>query len=172
MTKYFKTAYQFGALGGLLSGLSFYVLSLFHSDPTNLNLVFGYLITPITVFLAIKFFKDYSNEGYLSFSEGMSVGAVSFLLLAILSTGIVWGVIESSPSLFSAIQTAKWAALENNKEVIISQVGLASFEVTQTNLQGMTAWDVALNDGIWKIIPGMFFSIIISIILRKNPNIS
>jgi len=172
MTKYFKTAYQFGALGGLLSGLSFYVLSLFHSDPTNLNLVFGYLITPITVFLAIKFFKDYSNEGYLSFSEGMSVGAVSFLLLAILSTGIIWGVIESSPSLFSAIQTAKWAALEKNKEVIISQVGLASFEVTQTNLKGMTAWDVALNDGIWKIIPGMFFNIIISIILRKNPNLS
>jgi len=34
----------------------------------------------------------------------------------------------------------------------------------------MTAWDVALNDGIWKIIPGMFFSIIISIILRKNKN--
>ena len=172
MTKYLKTAYQFGALGGLLSGLSFYVLSLFYPDPTNLNLVFGYLITPITVFLAIKFFKDYSNEGYLSFSEGMSVGAVSFLLLAILSTGIIWGVLESSPSLFSAIQTAKWAALEQNKEVIISQVGQVSFEITQTNLQSMSTWDVALNDGIWKIIPGMFFNIIISIILKKNPNIS
>jgi hypothetical protein len=171
MTKYFKTAYQFGALGGLLSGLSFYVLSLFHSDPTNLNLVFGYLITPITVFLAIKFFKDYSNDGYLSFSEGMSVGAVSFVLLALFSTGVIWGILESSSSLFSAIQTAKWAVLEKNKEVIISQVGLASFEVTQINLKSMTAWDVALNDGIWKIIPGMFFSIIISIILRKNPNI-
>ena len=155
-----------------MSGLSFYVLSLFYPDPTNLNLVFGYLITPITVFLAIKFFKDYSNEGYLSFSEGMSVGAVSFLLLAILSTGIIWGVLESSSSLFSAIQTTKWAVLEKNKEVIISQVGLASFEVTQINLQSISPWDIALNDGIWKIIPGMFFSIIISIILRKNPNIS
>jgi hypothetical protein len=120
----------------------------------------------------MKFFKDYGNDGYLSFSEGMSVGAVSFLLLALLSTGIIWGILESSSSLFSAIQTAKWAVLEKNKEVIISQVGLASFEVTQTNLKSMTAWDVALNDGIWKIIPGMFFSIIISIILRKNPNIS
>jgi hypothetical protein len=102
----------------------------------------------------------------------MSVGVVSFVLLALLSTGIIWGILESSSSLFSAIQTAKWAVLEKNKEVIISQVGLASFEVTQTNLKSMTAWDVALNDGIWKIIPGMFFSIIISIILRKNPNIS
>lgn len=69
MTKYFKTAYQFGTLGGLMSGVSFYVLSFFYSDPTNLNLVFGYLITPITVFLAMKFFKDYSNDGYLSFQK-------------------------------------------------------------------------------------------------------
>lgn len=168
MTKYFQTAYQFGTLGGLLSGVSFYVLSLFHEDPTNLNLVFGYLITPFTVFLAIKFFKEYKNEGYLSFAEGMSVGAVSFVLLAFLSTGIIWGILESSPSLFSAIQTAKWAVLEKNKEVIISQVGLASFKVTQTNLKSMTSWDVALNDGIWKILPGMFFSILISTILRKN----
>jgi hypothetical protein len=172
MTKYFKTAYQFGALGGLLSGISFYVLSLFHSDPTNLNLVFGYLITPFTVFLAIKFFKDYSNEGYISFSEGMSVGAVSFVLLALLSTGIIWGVLESSSSLFSAIQTSKLAVLEQNKELIISQVGQESFEVTQTNLQSMTPWDVALNDGIWKILPGMFFSILISTILRKNKSSS
>jgi hypothetical protein len=168
MTKYFQTAYQFGTLGGLLSGVSFYVLSLFHEDPTNLNLVFGYLITPFTVFLAIKFFKEYKNEGYLSFAEGMSVGAVSFVLLAFLSTGIIWGILGSSPSLFSAIQTAKWAVLEKNKEVIISQVGLASFKVTQTNLKSMTSWDVALNDGIWKILPGMFFSILISTILRKN----
>jgi len=168
MTKYFKTAYQFGALGGLLSGLSFYVLSLFYSDPTNLNLVFGYIITPFTVFLAIKFFKEYSNDGYLSFSEGMSVGAVSFVLLALLSTGIIWGILEGSSSLFSAIQTAKWEILEKNKDVIISQVGLASFEVTQTNLQSISPWDIALNDGIWKILPGMFFSILISIILRKN----
>jgi hypothetical protein len=70
--------------------------------------------------------------------------------------------------LFSAIQTSKSAVLEQNKELIISQVGLASFEVTQTNLKSMTPWDVALNDGIWKILPGMFFSILISTILRKN----
>jgi hypothetical protein len=172
MTKYFKTAYQFGALGGLLSGISFYVLSLFYSDPTNLNLVFGYLITPFTVYLAIKFFKEYTNDGYLSFSEGMSVGAVSFVLLSFLSTGIIWGILESSSSLFSAIQTAKWAVLEKNKEVIISQVGLAAFEITQTNLRSISPWDIALNDGIWKILPGMFFSILISIILRKNKLVS
>ena len=68
------------------------------------------------------------------------------------------------------IQETKWAVLDQNKDVIVSQVGLPSFEATKVSLKEMSPWDVSLNDGIWKIIPGMFFSIIISIILRKNPN--
>jgi hypothetical protein len=168
MTKYLKTAYQFGVLGGVLSGLSFYVLSLFNPDPTNLNLVFGYVITPFAVYLAIKFYKEFVNEGFISFAEGMTIGAVTYLILAILSTLTIWGILVSSPSLFEAIQTAKWAVLEQNKEVIIGQVGQKSFDLTQTNLKDMSPWDIAFNDGIWKILPGMFFSILISVILKKN----
>jgi hypothetical protein len=90
------------------------------------------------------------------------------LILAILSTLTIWGILVGSPSLFEAIQTAKWAVLEQNKEVIIGQVGQESFDLTQTNLKGMSPWDIAFNDGIWKILPGMFFSILISVILKKN----
>ena len=168
MTKYLKTAYQFGVLGGVFSGISFYVLSLFYPDPSILNLVFGSVITPFAVYLAIKFYKEFANEGFLSFAEGMTIGAVTYLILAILSALTIWGILESSPSLFEAIQTAKWAVLEQNKEVIIGQVGQESFLLTQANLKGMSPWDVAFNDGIWKILPGMFFSILISVILKKN----
>ena len=100
MSKYFRTAYQFGALGGVLSGISFYVLSLFNADPSNLNLVFGYLITPFAVYLAIRFFKDYANGGFLSFAEGMSIGAVTYLLVALLSAMLIWGILLQSPTLF------------------------------------------------------------------------
>ncbi len=170
MNKYLKTAYQFGTLGGGLSILSFFILSFVYPDPTNLNLVFGYLITPIALFLGIKFFKDYTNNGFLSFAEGMTVGFVTYTLMGLLSAIGIWALLLFMPDLFTTIQETKWAGLDQNKEVIVSQVGLASFESTKLSLQEMSAWDVALNDGIWKIIPGMFFSIIISIILRKNPN--
>jgi hypothetical protein len=168
MTKYFKTAYQFGTLGGILSGIAFYVLSLFYPDPSNLNLVFGYLITPCTVFLAIKFYKDFANEGFLSFAEGMTIGGVTYLILAMLSTLMIWGVLVSSPALFEAIFTAKLAAFEQDKEVIIDQAGQESFRLTQANLSEMVPWDIALDDGIRKILAGMFFSILISVILKKN----
>ena len=168
MTKYLKTAYQFGVLGGILSGLSFYVLSLFYPDPTNLNLVFGYVITPFAVYLAIKFYKEFANEGFLSFAEGMTIGAVTYLILAILSSLAIWGILESSPSLFEVIKSSKLAVFEQEKGKMIEQVGQKSINLTQTNLKGMSPWDIAFNDGIWKILPGMFFSILISVILKKN----
>lgn len=170
MNKYFKTAYQFGALGGSLSFISFIILSIVYDDPTNLNLVFGYLITPIALFLAIKFYKVYENGGFLSFSEGMTVGFITYLLIGLISSVSIWAFLSWSPSLFESIQLSKWSVLEQNKETIISQVGETSFLATQSSLKGMTAFDVGINDGLWKIIPGMFFSIIISIIFRKNPN--
>jgi hypothetical protein len=170
MSKYLKTAYQFGTLGGLLSVFSFFVLSRVYADPSNLNLIFGYVITPIALFLAIKFFKEYRNKGYLSFAEGMTVGFVTYFLIGFLSTVGIWAILQFFPELFQKIQQSKWAVLEQNKQIILAQVGEDSFRLTEKSLQNITSWDIALNDGIWKIIPGLFFSIIISIILRKNVN--
>ena len=170
MNKFLKSAYQFGSLGGLLSGAAFYVLSFLNPDPTNLNLIFGYLITPIAVFLAIKFYKDYHNDGFLSFAEGMSVGFLTYSMIGAISTLIIWIIINLSPELFEAIKSSKWQVINENKDTIVAQVGEESFKLTLENVKNMTSWDVAFNDGIWKIVPGMFFSIIISIILRKNPN--
>jgi hypothetical protein len=170
MTRYFKTAYQFGALGGVLSIISFYVLSFWYPDPTNLNLLFGYFLVPAAVFLSIKFFKDYSNSGYLSFSEGMSVGFVTFILMGLLSALGIWIILSFSPQLFQLIKESKSQVLLESKDMIVSQLGENSFSTTEQNVKNMSPWDIALNDGLWKIVPGMFFSIIISIIFRKNPD--
>ena len=170
MNRYLITAYQFGALGGILSFIAFYCFSFLNPDPTNLNLVFGYFLVPVSIFLSIKFFKDYSNSGYLSFAEGMTVGFVTYSLLGILSTIGIWTLLLLFPDLFEVIKTQKIELLFENKDLIISQVGEASFNATELSMNGLTPWNVALNDGLWKIIPGMFFSIIISIIFRKNPN--
>jgi hypothetical protein len=170
MNKYLITAYKFGALGGILSVVSFYCLSYLNPDPTNLNLVFGYFLIPVSVFLSVKFFKDYSNSGFLSFAEGMTIGFVTYSIIGLLSILGIWLILKLSPDLFEVIKAQKIDLLSENKEIIISQVGENSFEATQKSIQALSPWNIALNDGLWKIIPGMFFSIIISIILRKNPN--
>lgn len=170
MSKYFASAYQFGILGGVLSIASFGLLSFLQPDPTNLNLVFGYLITPISIFLALKFFKDYTNNGFISFAEGMSVGFVTYMLIALVSGVGIWIILILFPDLFQVILESKMKVLSENRQRIIDQLGDSSFQNTLENIREMVPLDVALSDSLWKIIPGLFFTIIISIILRKNPN--
>ncbi|MCE7058067.1 DUF4199 domain-containing protein [Algoriphagus sp. AGSA1] len=143
---------------------------MLYPDPTNLNLIFGYIITPISIFLAIKFFKEYSNHGYLSFSEGMSVGFVTYMLIALVSLVGIWSVLMINTDLFNQIRESKLTVLDTSKDSIISQVGENSFDLTLESISKLVPMDIALNDALWKIIPGLFFTIIISIILRKNPN--
>lgn len=170
MSKYFSSAYQFGSLGGILSLLAFAVLAWLQPDPTNLNLIFGYVITPVSIFLALKYFKEYSNNGFISFAEGMSVGFVTYLLIAIISGLGIWVILLFFPDLFELVKASKMDVLASSKDSIVSQVGEESYQNTLKSVQRMVPFDVALNDAIWKIIPGLFFTIIISIILRKNPN--
>jgi hypothetical protein len=170
MLNNFRSAYQFGLLGGLLSCAAFLVLSFFYSDPSNLTLLFGYVICPIAIFLSVKFFKEDQNSGYLSFSEGMTVGFVTYMLIALVSILGIWIFLSISPETFELITIAKFEVLEKGKETIVAQVGQNSYDATYESLKEMSKFDIALNDGIWKIIPGLFFTIIISIIFRKNPN--
>ncbi|SFB61600.1 DUF4199 domain-containing protein [Algoriphagus aquimarinus] len=170
MYRFFSSAYKFGGIAGALSIIAFLTLSFFYPDPTNLNLVFGYVITPVAIFLAIKFFKEYSNTGYLSFAEGMSVGFVAYMLEAIISLVGIWLILLIHPDLFDQVKLSKLSVLANSKESIVAQVGENSFDMTLESIKNMIPWDIALNDALWKIIPGLFFTIIISIILRKNPN--
>jgi len=91
-------------------------------------------------------------------------------LITLVSAFGIWVILSISPELFEQIKLSKFDVLEKGKETIISQVGENSFEATVASIKEMSKLDVAVNDGLWKIIPGLFFSIIISIILRKNPN--
>ena len=100
----------------------------------------------------------------------MTVGFVTYMLIALISILGIWLFLSISSETFELISIAKFAVLEKGKETIVAQVGQNSYDATFESLKEMSKFDVALNDGIWKIIPGLFFTIIISIIFRKNPN--
>jgi hypothetical protein len=92
------------------------------------------------------------------------------MLLGILSTLGIWLILNLSPDLFEVIKQTKLEVLLQNKDTIVSQVGEDSYLTTVASMEKLSGWDIALNDCIWKIVPGMFFSIIISIIFRRNTN--
>jgi hypothetical protein len=168
MNRYLESTYRFGLIGGLFCVFAFLMFNWLGYDPTNFSMLFGYVLIPIFVFLGIRYFKKDVNNGELSFAHGMSIGFLIYTMIAFISGLGIWIVLLIDISLFEAIKILKLEVLNTNKELIISQLSEESFEITLQKIMAMKPIDIALNDFIWKILPGLFFTIIISIILRKT----
>lgn len=170
MNKTFLSSYKFGLIGGAFCVAAFVVFKLLGMDPTKLSMLFGYFLIPFFLFIGIRFFRNQVNQGLLSFSEGMSVGFIIYSIIGSISGLGIWIILMFHPSLYKEVKTKKLEILTENKSLIVEQMGVESYDFTYESLLEMTAFDIAINDFIWKILAGLFFTIIISIIFRKNIN--
>lgn len=168
MKKYFTYATKIGVLAGILSLAAFFILGLLGNDPTLMSIVFSFAITPFFIGATLFFIRKKVNQNHLSFAEGMTVGFVVYVLNAVVSfVGILLGLI-AWPELFDRIRENKVAITLEKKDFTIEQYGEEIFEKTFQSIQELNVFQIALNDFIWKIVFGLFFTIIISIILRKT----
>lgn len=148
--------------------LAFILFGYLGYDAANFSMLLGYILTPIFLFIGIRYFKNGYNNGFLSFAHGMTVGFLIYMGIALVSGLGILVFLFLNPEAFAILKALKLQVLEVNQEMIKSQVGESSFDITLQNVQNMKPMDIALNDFLWKIVPGLFFTIIISIILRKN----
>lgn len=170
MDRYFKGAVWFGVIGGAFCGLAFVVFYFIGAEPISFTEIFGYIIIPIFVFLGIKNFKDSMNGRELSFGQGMTVGFFVYSLLALISAMVIFIMLHMDTAVFEEYKAAATSLLQEKKEVIMQQLGNESYEATVESMSGMTIFDVVLNDFLRKLIPGLFFTIILSIILKNSKN--
>lgn len=168
MSKYFQAAYPFGASGGVLCMLAFLVMHWLGVEPINMTLIFGYIITPLFVFMGVKNFRDSFNQGELYFFQGMTVGFFVYTLMASISAGFIYLFLLANPEIFEAFRQINVALMEEKQSVFVEQLNQKAFDDTYENIRNMNIWDVAMNDFLRKIIPGLFFTIIISIILKRT----
>ncbi|MEX2591489.1 MAG: DUF4199 domain-containing protein [Anditalea sp.] len=170
MNKYFKAAYLFGLLGGAFCGIAFLVIYFLDKDPISFTEIFGYAIIPVFVFLGIKNFKDRMNEREMSFGQAMTVGFFVYSILALISAMVIFVFLNVAPEIFDGYRTSNLDLLVEKKEVLIAQLDQESYDRTHENISNMTIFDVAVNDFLRKVFPGLFFTIIISIILKRTKN--
>jgi len=168
MDRYFKGAVWFGVIGGAFCGLAFVLFNFVGIEPISFTEIFGYIIIPVFVFLGIKNFKDNMNDQELYFGQGMTVGFFVYSILALISAMVIFIMLHIDPVVFEDYKAAAMSLLAEKKEVIMDQLGTESYESTVKSMSGMTIFDVALNDLLRKLIPGLFFTIILSIVLKNS----
>ena len=168
MKQYFGYFYKIGLLAAALSVFAFYIATLFTPDPTLFSKVFSFAITPLFVGAGIYFYRFKLNNNKLSFAEGMTIGFLIYFINAFVTfLGIYFGLMFS-PHTFENIKANMMQILADKKEEIIGTLGQTSFDKTYEQMMALSVYDIAITDLIFKIAFGLFFTIIISVILRKN----
>ncbi len=171
MQRYIKGGLPFGLAGGVLSIVFFMVIYFLDRNPIQNLLLYGLVVTPIFLFLGIKNFRDHQNEGILFFGQGMTVGFVIYMLMALISGFFVLlyvGLIDQE--LLQDYTLSKLSYLEEQKTTLVNQIGEESYDTLVASNSAISVSDIALDDIFKKIIAGLFYTIIISIILRVTKN--
>jgi hypothetical protein len=170
MNKYFNAAYPFGITAGTLCVCGFILMYFLQIEPISMVLVFGYIITPVFVFIGIKQFRDKFNGGELFFGQGMTVGFFVYTLMAVISASFIGVFMVFEPEVFDSFKSMNINLLNEKKDILVEQLNQQAFDETYENIQRMSIMDVVMNDFLRKIIPGLFFTILISIILKRTLN--
>ncbi|AKP52418.1 DUF4199 domain-containing protein [Cyclobacterium amurskyense] len=168
MNRYLKAALPFGLYGGGLCFLGYLTIYFLGIEPISMNLIIGYLVTPVFVFFGVKNFRDNFNGGNLYFGQGMTVGFFTYTIIATLSALYILGSIQIDQELFTTFRQINLELMSENKAILQEKLNVEAYEETYANISKMSIFDVALNDFLRKIFPGLFFTIIISIILKRN----
>ncbi len=168
MSRFLENAYLFGLFGGVLALLGFWVFYLVGLDPITMSIVFNLINFTLFIGLAIFYFKKYKNQAYLSFAQGMTIGFFTYAIAATVSFIGIYVSLTLAPDIFAELKAERVEMLETRAIGLRDEVGEAAYLRTLEEVQNMQVYHFPLNDFIWKIIFGLFLSIIISIILRRN----
>jgi hypothetical protein len=160
---------------GLIAGvLGFFILvALYYMGrhPFLFPIYFDFRIILLSVFIVmtLKEFRDDFQEGILYFGQAM-IGAFLFtLVFALLASTLVWAFCFIVPEfLISYIQIAT-DQLKSIGPEIIEQLGKEVYDRNLNKLPSTSGIDLAFDYFGKTFIISLFISIIISVILRKQP---
>ena len=123
----------------------------------------------IFIFFSLKEYREYHQEGVLYFWQGMIGSFILVATAAILGAFLIWIFGKWETNFIPSYITAMTDYLKGFPEADIKRIGKDAFErnlaeLPSTNIQQIASLYIVQSFGI-----GLFVSIILSVILRKQP---
>ncbi len=160
-----------GIIAGLLGFFLLVALYFMGRHPFLFMLYFDFRILMFAVFmtLTLKEIRDAHQEGIIFFWQGMIANFVFTVLFAIVTSALIWLLcILYAPFLSNYIVTALAQMKELPAEVII-RIGKDAHESNLSTLAATNGYTLAKHYFWQTFVISFFISIIISVILRRQP---
>jgi hypothetical protein len=167
-----RSPLRFGFIAGVL-GFGLLVILYFIGGHPLLVGFLDFRIILLAVFLVfcLKELREYYFDGLLYFWQGMIASFVLTIVFAFTAAGLLVAFGMFVPRFVSRYIEESIARLKEYPPEIVERIGKDVFERNLATLPSTTAFDLALLYFWQCFVISFFISIIISVILRRQPQI-
>jgi hypothetical protein len=167
----FTLAIRYGAIAGALAMVLLVMMFYMGSHPLMIApfLDFRILLFSVFIFFFLKEYREDHQQGALYFSQGMLGTFVFIVVAAVTSTVLLWLFCELETEFIPSYIDALTVYLKTFSEEDINRIGKEVFESNVQALPATNAKQIAGKYFMQSMTIGFFVSIILSVILRKEP---
>lgn len=163
---------RYGIPVGVLGFVLVIVLYYINRHPFLVPVFFDFRIALFGVlfFFSLKELRDYHFGGLLFFWQGLAACFVFIVTFAVVSSSLVWlfGVLQ--PAFVERYVQLFLEQVKTFPPEIIERIGKEAYESNLAALPSTNAFDLAFLYFWQCFVIGFFVSIILSVILRRQPN--
>jgi len=160
-----------GLIAGVLGFSLLLALYYMGKHPFLFPIYFDFRLILLSVFIVmtLKEFRDDYQEGILYFGQAMISSFLFTLIFAAVASLCVWTFCFIVPEFLTGYITTATNQLKTIQPAIIEQLGKEAYERNLNQLPATRASDLAVDYFGKTFIISFFISIIISVILRRQP---
>jgi hypothetical protein len=168
-----KVSLRFGVLAGVIG--SALLIGLYYLDRHPLMipvyLDFRIILFGVFIFFTLRELRDYHQNGILYFWQGIFASFLFTLCYALISAAVLRVFIEAVPEFLTDYIRLSIENLKSLPPEVIESIGRDVYERNLEMLPTTTAMDLSLLYFSQSLLISLFISIILSVVLRRQPNI-
>ncbi|MBN8577255.1 MAG: DUF4199 domain-containing protein [Cytophagales bacterium] len=160
-----------GLLAGLLGIVFLVILYFVGRHPFLFPVYFDFRLVLISAFVVItlKELRDDHQQGVLYFGQGMIAAFLFTLVFALIAAGFILIFSALYPAFVQDYITLATSQLRSIDPAIVAQLGKEVVERNINELPATNGADLALDYLVKSVLISFFISLIISVILRRQP---
>jgi len=171
MRPFFQVPLKYGAIAGVIGAALVVTLYYLNRHPFLVPVQFDFRIILFAVFLffSLKEFRDYYQKGELYFWQGIIMSFILIATFAVVAATLISVFSALVPEFVASYVRLFTEQLRTWKPEDIDRIGKEVFERNLKQLPSTNTFDLALLYVGQSFGIGLFISIILSVVLRKQP---
>ena len=122
------------------------------------------------IFFAAKEYKDFRNDGYLHFWQGISIGFIVMIPSLLIFCLFLFLLFQSDPTFIDVYyRDGARLMIEPKKEFLIENFGAESIDEEYRLIDERTSLEVIFRHSFWKLLTAFLIIPVVAIILRRKP---